>query len=136
MSVDPLQKFRDALEEPAPPDPPAPVEDGGDGDDGYYVLHCTCPRPLVSVLDDGSVKTRGWPGSLLIGWYWIASAVAAYVLASAAWGWLAVPNLLMALAIVLMSVGLGMGLALVWALAEQGWRRLRARRAVGKAVQP
>ena len=74
-----------ALDEPAPPPPIEPDDDQGDGPN-IFPLRFTIPKLIV--LSDGSTRTDGWTGSLLVGWFWLASAATAWVVLQAAWGWL------------------------------------------------
>lgn len=76
-----------STDEPAPPPPVDPDEgDGGDGHHHHFHLQITTPKLIV--LSDGSVRTDGYGGTLLVGWCWLASAVTVWVLVQAAWHWL------------------------------------------------
>ncbi len=76
--------FRDALDEPAPPDPPeiGPERDGGD--DGHRVRFV---HPVLMLLSDGSIVAQDWRGTLIQGWCWGASLVTGWLLGQGIWGW-------------------------------------------------
>lgn len=77
-----------ALDEPKPPAPPDAEDDGDDDDDGHHFhVHVQMTVPKVLVLSDGSVRSDGWGGTLLVGWGWLASASTVALALWAAWAW-------------------------------------------------
>ncbi|MGE3267127.1 MAG: hypothetical protein AB7P40_00155 [Chloroflexota bacterium] len=82
--------FRSAVDELAPPAPPEAIEDrDDDGGDP-----CTCPAPVLVVLEDGSLSAHRW-GLGLLAWLgvstgvtalWLLSAVTNVVMGGPTWG--------------------------------------------------
>jgi hypothetical protein len=123
--------FRDALDEPAPPDPPEAEPDRGDDGDHYHVF---APLPVFAIYSDGTRVGNGWAGHILDAWFHLASFVTVGLALWALWAWFVVIAagvagllwlvLALALATLCLAITAGGALSLVnW------WRR---RRTVGK----
>lgn len=118
-----------ALVEPAPPPPVEPSDkDGGPGD-GHHHFHFRVAIPKLIVLSDGSTRTDGWAGSLLVGWGWLASFVTVWAAGQAVSAY--VPMLLFsilaAVAMVVLWITLGAFAEVQRAALVRRWQRRKAR---------
>lgn len=104
MAVDGERIFRAALEEPAPPDPPETVEERFDGD-GHR-----CIQPVLMVFPDGGLAASNWAGTLLLGWFAVATFVTVIV---GAW-WVVTTLSTAGLAALLSAAGLTVGMLVGW----------------------
>lgn len=114
--------FRQALDEPAPPDPPE-MDADDDGGDGH---HIHIMRPVLMLFSNGGHETMSIDGTVLLGWFWIASFVTVWTVADWIWWWLARRGWLEAV----WDAGFGFAWFMVGWLAAAGlWGWWKSRRA-------
>lgn len=114
--------FRDALDEPSPPAPPTIEPERGDGGDGGHHIHFI--HPVVMLLSNGAVQTTGWHGSLLVGWWHLASFVTIALALWAAVQWFPLTSAWM-LTLFALAAGAGVGTLILYDLIARSWRWAR-----------